>query len=313
MIHSVTVTNYLGENLVLDLTNPERSGLAIVNITGLGPTAGNISITKWASSDGGVFNSARVDTRNIVFSLRFMDVPVSIETNRQMSYRFFMPKRKVKLTFETDNRKCYIEGYVERNEPQIFSQRSGQMISILCPDPYFIKVKDDPTEGLVTFSNVEPMFELWSYFPDTGADYDRGSTGISNESLSEPAILIGDILASSMRELSYTGDAETGIIVTIEASGRVVNPSIVHSSYDISASFNIVLEEGDILEYCSIRGRQYARLTHGDVESNVISKLQRPIAWIQLQPGANEFSYFADEGRDFISITIKHDVLYGGI
>ena len=37
MIKSVTVTNYLGESLKMKLTNPYDSGIAITDITGIGP------------------------------------------------------------------------------------------------------------------------------------------------------------------------------------------------------------------------------------------------------------------------------------
>ena len=39
MIKSVTVTNYLGESLKMELTNPYDSGIAITDITGIGPVS----------------------------------------------------------------------------------------------------------------------------------------------------------------------------------------------------------------------------------------------------------------------------------
>lgn len=72
MIKSVTVTNYLGESLKMELTNPYDSGIAITDITGIGPGKADINVTELTSSDGSLYNSARLGTRNIVMTLRFM-------------------------------------------------------------------------------------------------------------------------------------------------------------------------------------------------------------------------------------------------
>ena len=42
MIKSVTVTNYLGEKLKMELARPEESGFAITQIKGLGPQKSTI-------------------------------------------------------------------------------------------------------------------------------------------------------------------------------------------------------------------------------------------------------------------------------
>ena len=134
MIKSVTVTNYLGESLKMELTNPYDSGIAITDITGIGPGKADINVTELTSSDGSLYNSARLGTRNIVMTLRFMIAP-DIETVRQKSYKYFPIKKELILTFETDNRSCYIAGYVESNEPVIFDENEYTQISIICPDP----------------------------------------------------------------------------------------------------------------------------------------------------------------------------------
>lgn len=130
MIKSVTVTNYLGESLKMELTNPYDSGIAITDITGIGPGKADINVTELTSSDGSLYNSARLGTRNIVMTLRFMIAP-DIETVRQKSYKYFPIKKELILTFETDNRSCYIAGYVESNEPVIFDENEYTQISII--------------------------------------------------------------------------------------------------------------------------------------------------------------------------------------
>lgn len=53
MIKSVTIQNYLGEKIVLELARPEKSGFIIKSIDGLGPPGANINTTQVSTNDGG--------------------------------------------------------------------------------------------------------------------------------------------------------------------------------------------------------------------------------------------------------------------
>lgn len=178
MIRSFTVTNTLGDSIKIDLAEPEKSGFVIVSVTGLGPAKANIVTSEISTNDGALFNSARMNSRNIVFNLLFWDTNSgeSIEEIRLKSYRFFAPKKKLTLLVETDKRTAEIVGYVETNEPTIFSKSEGAQISIICPDPYFYSAGKDGTMRTV-FSGDDPLFE----FP------------FSNESLTENLLVFGEV------------------------------------------------------------------------------------------------------------------------
>ena len=176
MIKSVTVTNYLGESIKLELGFPEKSGFLIQSITGLGPSKADINVSEIATNDGSIYNSARTTTRNIVFTLGFLFNP-TIEDMRQLSYKYFPLKKRVLLLFETDNRTCEIYGYVESNEPDIFSSQETTKISIICPDPYFYSV----VPGIAVFYAIDPIFEF----------------EFSNESLSENLIEFSNIISNT--------------------------------------------------------------------------------------------------------------------
>lgn len=45
MIKSITVTNYLGDSIKLELARPEESGFVVKSVTGLGPGSANINTT----------------------------------------------------------------------------------------------------------------------------------------------------------------------------------------------------------------------------------------------------------------------------
>lgn len=162
MLKAVTVTNFKGESLRMELSKPEETGLLIYNITGIaGPTA-SINSTDMATVDGGRFNSARAQTRNIVLTLAFVDPPEikhhGVESSRHKSYKFFPSKKPLTLYFETDERIIVIDGYVENNDVSIFSKDEYAQISIICTDPYFRSVQ--PTELVFTSTDPSGGFEF---------------------------------------------------------------------------------------------------------------------------------------------------------
>lgn len=71
MLRAVTVTNFKGESMRMELSKPEDTGMIIYNITGIGSSMANINTTDMATMDGAKFNSARAQTRNIVFTIAF--------------------------------------------------------------------------------------------------------------------------------------------------------------------------------------------------------------------------------------------------
>lgn len=157
MIKTVTVTNYLGESLTLELSNPFDIGINVRSIEGIGPPKGNVNYTEIASGDGGQFNSARASIRNITMQLGLMPVP-TVEESRHRVYKYFPLDQQVTLRFETDKRLCEITGWVEECEPDIFSDDETIDISIVCPDPYFYSV--DSQLGAINFSGVVDEFEF---------------------------------------------------------------------------------------------------------------------------------------------------------
>lgn len=139
MLKKIVVTNFRNESIEYDIEGVQaenESGLLITSIDGLGPVKATINMTDVPTSDGSVFNSARLNSRNIVIKAKFTSAS-SIEEARHLSYRYFPVKSKVKMQVVTDTRTAWTEGYVESNEPDIFYEMCGCQISIICPSAYF--------------------------------------------------------------------------------------------------------------------------------------------------------------------------------
>lgn len=177
MIRSIEFIRDLGNNQPLvvkdiKLGAPETSGLWVKSIKGIGPGKATINTTDIASSDGGIFNSARSEIRNITVTLGLIDyvdsekVFHSVEDVRRDLYKIFGKKREIIVRIHTDygmdkdNKNefiLYTSGYVESCEPDIFNKRETVAISIICPDPNFYKVDGYNT---IDFSATENLFEF---------------------------------------------------------------------------------------------------------------------------------------------------------
>lgn len=301
MIKSVTVTNFKNESLKLSLTNPEESGLVIESIDGLGPTKATINSTELATMDGSIYNSARQEERNIVMYLIMMFAP-TIEDARQKVYRYFPLKKLVKIRIETDNRLVETEGYVESNEPDIFSDQESTQISIICPDPFLYEVGNSTT----SFSGVEPEFEF---------EY-------SNESLDENLTEMGDVRIDNRAVINYQGDTDIGFIMTIHAIGKaekiVVYNVNTREQMKIDTTKIITISggafsTGDNIEISTIKGRKYVRLLRNGIYTNIIGAIDRNSDWFQLTPGDNLFGFTAENGAENLVIQFNYKVAYGGI
>lgn len=226
MIKSFAVTNNLNERLDMVLTEPEESGIVVKSVTGLGPGKANVSIKEIANGDGGSFNGARIPVRNIVMDLVFIANP-TIEDTRQLTYKFFPLKKQITLTVVTDNLEVNIDGYVESNEPDIFSNMEGCQISILCEKPYFYTARDQ----LTTSTGSVPMFE----FPVDNELIENGDIIINN--YWDVDIFSGRIYNDELKKSPYTGPDVWGEHVGNEYIVSHYNQYVPIDRADISLPF----------------------------------------------------------------------------
>lgn len=307
MIKSFKVTNFLGESITLELDKPLETGFIVKGVTGLGPAKANVNTTEVSTNDGSMFNSARLSERNIVINLSFIESTSgeSIEQIRHKSYKFFPLKKQLELVIETDNRLVRTTGYVESNEPDIFSDKEGAVVSILCPDPYFYSVGDDAKKKLNLFS-IEPSFE----FP------------FSNESLTDPLIVFGEITLQTEGVITYDGDAEVGITIRIHAIGPAYNIDIYNLGTREKMSINTsrletmlgngIVPSDDII-ISTTKGNKSITLIREGVSYNILNCLDKNTAWFSLTKGDNVFAFTAQYGVTNLQFQIENEVIYEGV
>ena len=313
MLRSVTIINPKGEALELELASPEKSGLLIANIEGLGPPDAQINGQEMATSDGMMFTSARVSSRNIVFTLvmvardeRSPFGPLTIEQSRHLTYGYFPLKKKITMGFLTDTRLVYIDGYVEKNSPAIFSSEEYTQISVVCPNPYFYTIGDEKT----VFSGTQAAFE----FPF--------SNEITETEPDAKNVIFGDIWLDTRAILSYGGTVDTGILITIhafgEASGIRLYNVDTHEQMRIDTDriekiTGEPYQAKDDIIISTIRGDRSCMLLRKGVYTNIVGALSRDSDWFQISTGNNGFAFAADKGEEFLSVTFAYKNIYIGV
>ena len=307
MIKSFTVINYLGDSIKLELGRPEKSGFLIKSVLGLGPSKANINTTEVSTNDGSLFNSARLNQRNIVFDFIFVDSVnrENIEDVRQKSYKYYPLKKNLDLLIETDNRIVKTTGYVESNEPNIFSSQEGSQISIICPDPHFYSAGPDGNNTTI-FYGVESVFE----FP------------FSNESLTDPLIVFGNIQNKTENVITYKGDSEIGITIQIHAIGGAGSITLYNTGTRESMRIDTVKLEaltgsgivaGDDIIIKTQKGDKSITLIRGGKTTNILNCLDKRSDWFSLAKGDNIFAFTAESGTTNLQLWINNKVIYEGV
>lgn len=305
MIKSIIVTNYLNESLTLTLARPEESGFLVNKIEGLGPPKATVNTKEVSTNDGSQFNSARIGDRNIVLSLHFQQTETeSIEDIRHKSYKYFPIKKQVTLTIVTDNRTSKAVGIVETNKPNIFEKQENTQISIVCPDPYLYSAGDKEYNNTI-FYGIEPLF----HFP------------FCNPSTTEKKINFSAIKNLTENVVTYTGDADIGVVITIHAIGPATNITIYNTgtrefmtinTSKILALTGSGLVAGDEIVITTIRGEKGIILLRGGHTTNILNCIAKNSSWFTLAKGDNLFAYTAESGSSNLQFRIKNKILFEG-
>ena len=311
MIRSFTVTNYRDESLTCELADPSKEGFVVAGIDGLGPTKATVNVTDISSIDGGLFNSARIGSRNIVISLAYYyDSDYSIEDLRHKSYRYFPPKKNIHLCIKTDTREAYIDGYVESNEVAIFSKQEGSQISIICPNPYFY--------------TADKEFNQYNDFAVPSFTFDFNDA-------EQDKLLFGTILDYKLTEITYSGDADVGLLFSIDFKGPIDSNSTiqitngdtyVQNTISIAKLISLMkgfipsftaISDGDSIKFSTVKGDKYVNFLHDNKEYNVLGSVTSNGDWLYLIPGINRIRIDTSDTDADVDISSENRIYFNGV
>lgn len=295
MITEVSSLTKGGESLNLDLFDPWSSGIAVKEITGLGPVKTELSLERYALIDGAFLKGARVGTRNVVLTL----IPVGddVQTERRKIYNFFPVGETITFGVVTSQVAVKSSMIVESVEPNIFSERQEIGVSLIAIDPYW-RSNSPSITGLVGFNDVTPLFQ----FPFSSSDNPK-------------ELIFGDLSNTSGKDINYLGDAETGIVITFSFNGNVSNLTVINQTYDEAMIINKVKDfyRGEQLVLDTRPAKKSVKHIAGGKESFITGVLDIKSQWIKLHPGINTIGLQFVGNPNDMDISIEYETLYRGV
>lgn len=284
MMYTLKVENERGNQLELTHSND----YTVINVEGLGPPKANINTAVVASFDGSRFNSSRMTERNLVLTIVIEN---EIERNRLNLYQYFKPKKPCKLYYRNATRDVFIDGYVETFEISLFDNRQMAQISVICPDPFFQALR----ERIVDFRSVTSMFHFPFATPTAGIPFAQQEMDMSK------VIVNG-------------GDVESGVLVTLHATGPVSNPVLYNVDTRESMGLSLTMQDGDTVTINTNKGQKRILLNRDGVTTNIINRLVRGSSWFQISSGENTFTYtVADDLVANLNVIFQHTDKYEGV
>lgn len=273
----------------LTLTGKEAR-YQVIKIEGLNPAPAQINTTAIANLDGSLFNSSRLNSKNLVITIR---INGDVERNRQRLYDFFPTKEPVTVYYSNENRDVFIEGYVETLDCDPFNISELAQISILCPDPYFKGVNELASD----ISNTLALF----YFPFA---IDIGSP-----------VPISEFENSRVSNVYNEGSSETGVIVDIIARSDFNSITIRNVETGEEMTLDYQFLENDEIVINTNKGHKSVYLTRNSVQSNLFTAVRRGSVFFQLRAGDNLFGYLLDGSteNEEVSIRFLWRTIYRGV
>lgn len=274
---SLTVENSKNERL--ELTH--SAAYTITSIEGLNPPEATINTIVRPWHDGSLFNSARVENRQIIIT---MAINGPAEANRNALYKFFRTGQLVRLSYVNGMHDVYIDGYIQYMTVDFFGQKQIAQITLVCTDPYFHGRQDDVT----ILGASTALFE----FP------------FENES---PGLEFSTFTNGGVAEVLNSGTVDTGVLITITASGTVEIPKIESMTTGEALGVAVRLSAGDQLIINTREDQKSIYMVSGGTITNEISNMTAGSSWIHLIPGINELSCDVHAGS-VDSLSVEFDV-----
>lgn len=285
------------QTLTMELSNPEGSkGFAVLDISGLGAGKATVNTTEWALLDGCSVTNIKLPKRTITMELRFIpyftindrgeNVYVAVEDIREWSYLYFPLKKQIRLTIVrtsdyggTDT--FYIDGIIDKNEPNIWSNEEGCSIEITCPDPYFQNGEEYET----AFQAINGMFHFT--YPDNAQD--TNTRECSHGGLATPFAVVGPVSTIEQYDrlpIPNVSNIDVGAVFVLKCvNGIVKNPSIENLTTNQGFRLLYTMQPG---EEIIIDTRDAKHSIKSSRSSNILAYVDiTKDDWITFLPGEN--------------------------
>lgn len=271
----VTKLIYTAENgKSLDLFNNDFFDL--INADGLTVANASIATTTTPQIDGDEPQNIQANPRVINMDLQIKS-GLDVERAKRAILDVVKIKKRGKLTFVqgtgTEQRMIEILGIVQNVSMPRFTNAVIMQISMYCSNPFWQDVED----VIVEISRVLANHHFAVYFP-----------------IGEP-VALGVIDRQMEQTYNNDGDVDTGLIITIIATGNVLNPKIYNQNGEF-IGVDDTLTNGDKVVINTYKGQK--TITKNGV--SIFNKISSGSVFLRMETGENVFSIDADAGDEYM-------------
>lgn len=286
-MYQASIENKNGDVLLL---TGQEAVYQVIKITGLNPPKAQINTTTIVGLDGAVFNSSKLETRNLVLTIK---INGDIEANRLNLYNYFKTKDWCKFYYSNDSLDVAIEGYVESVECNLFTNDETAQISIICPYPYFKGLSEITTDS----GQVLALFT----FP-------------FSINISEP-VVISNYEETGGVVVFNSSESECGVTIEIDVSDSINSIEIKNITTGDDFELDYVFSPQDKIIIDTNKGQKSITLIRNGVFSNLFAALKQGSVFFQLAKGTNVFEYLVDgaESNGKISLLFRYFNVYRGV
>lgn len=285
-MYSLIIENEQGDRLTF---NELGGAFTITDIQGLNPPKATIFTGTSALIDGGIYNSAKTEMRDVKIAFA---IEYTAEYNRMEMYKVLRVKKPVTIYYKSDLLDVWTKGYVQTISPTYFAKKQIVTVDILCPFPYLKGAQEIINE----LSNILKGF----HFPFA--------------STSTPSLVMGEITSLNIIDIENLGGIETGLTIELYAKNTVQNPRVLNYVTGDYMALAFTMEAADLITIETEKGNKSITLLRSGVRTNLFNYLAEGSKWLQLELGNNEFTYTMDSGSmTDLLVTFKHHDLYEGV
>ena len=286
-MYEASIENASGNVYILTGDEPVYQ---VVDIRGLNPPSAQLNTTNIVGLDGALYNSARLNTRELVLTIK---INGDVEKNRLNLYRYFVTKEWCRFSYKNESLDVFIEGYVENVECDLFTNAETAQVAILCPDPYF----KSQEEFSVDASSVSELFT----FPFT-------------IEIDDP-VVISELEVSRVTNVYNDTATESGVYIDIEVDANVSDIQIRNTETGEQIELQYAFHSGARIQINTYKGQKKVLLTRAGATTNIFPAVQMGSVFFQLHPGDNLFTYQVDAGtqNQSVFIVFRHRSLYRGV
>lgn len=289
----------------------------ILDMEGLYNIESNISTSENTTTDGSTYQGATAKERNIVITIEMDD---NYKSNRELLYKCFPIKHTGNLEYTEEGESKTISYEVESIIPGATTGKiRDYTISLKCTDPYFKDLSD--TE--VVMAAWVNDFSFPASFPAEG-------------------VIFGHREAELVKTIENDSGADNiGITVIFRAEGKVKNPAIYHTEsgefirigypnndFTMSTGQYVVIQTHTgkknlyLLGHVTQAAIEEQKDRYGMIDwekvieiygENINEYLDEDGEFIQLQNGINTLTYAAEEGVNYISVSVYYRISYLGV